>query len=55
MALALTEKSLSTKMAETPDQVLGFLNDLAVKPKPQGEREVEELRQFAEKEPVSLS
>lgn len=45
-----SEKSLSTKMAETPDQVLGFLNDLAAKAKPQGEREVEELRQFAEKE-----
>ncbi|MDD1823716.1 oligopeptidase A [Photobacterium sp. ZSDE20] len=45
-----SEKSLSTKMAETPDQVLGFLNDLAVKAKPQGELEVEELRQFAEKE-----
>ncbi|KPL93128.1 oligopeptidase A [Vibrio splendidus] len=45
-----SEKSLSTKMAETPDQVLGFLNDLAVKAKPQGEREVEELRQFAEKD-----
>ncbi|MCG9691456.1 oligopeptidase A [Vibrio sp. Isolate22] len=45
-----SEKSLATKMAETPDQVLGFLNDLAVKAKPQGEREVEELRQFAEKE-----
>ncbi|MEZ8229523.1 oligopeptidase A [Vibrio splendidus] len=45
-----SEKSLSTKMAETPDQVLGFLNDLAVKAKPQGECEVEELRQFAEKE-----
>lgn len=45
-----SEKSLSTKMAETPDQVLGFLNDLAIKAKPQGEREVEELRQFAEKE-----
>ncbi|WP_394249526.1 oligopeptidase A [Vibrio profundi] len=45
-----SEKSLATKMAETSDQVLGFLNDLAVKAKPQGEREVEELRQFAEKE-----
>ena len=45
-----SEKSLATKMAETTDQVLGFLNDLAVKAKPQGEREVEELRQFAEKE-----
>ncbi|MGR5222053.1 oligopeptidase A [Vibrio parahaemolyticus] len=45
-----SEKSLATKMAETPAQVLGFLNDLAKKAKPQGEREVEELRQFAEKE-----
>ncbi|MDN3615689.1 oligopeptidase A [Vibrio gallaecicus] len=45
-----SEKSLSTKMAETSDQVLGFLNNLAVKAKPQGEKEVEELRQFAEKE-----
>ncbi|MGF1911229.1 oligopeptidase A [Vibrio kasasachensis] len=42
-----SEKSLATKMAETPDQVLGFLNDLATKAKPQGEREAEELRQFA--------
>jgi len=45
-----SEKSLATKMAENPQQVLGFLNDLALKAKPQGEREVEELRQFAEKE-----
>jgi oligopeptidase A len=45
-----SEKSLATKMAETPAQVLGFLNDLAVKAKPQGEREVEELRRFSEKE-----
>lgn len=45
-----SEKSLATKMAETPDQVLGFLNDLATKAKAQGEREVEELRQFASKE-----
>ncbi|WP_099610839.1 oligopeptidase A [Vibrio fujianensis] len=45
-----SEKSLATKMAETPDQVLSFLNDLASKAKPQGEREVEELRQFAEQE-----
>ncbi|WP_217544314.1 oligopeptidase A [Vibrio metschnikovii] len=45
-----SEKSLATKMAETPDQVLGFLNDLAAKAKPQGEREVEALRQFAEQE-----
>ncbi|KII78696.1 oligopeptidase A [Vibrio renipiscarius] len=45
-----SEKSLATKMAENPQQVLGFLNDLATKAKPQGEREVEELRQFAKSE-----
>lgn len=45
-----SEKSLATKMAETPDQVLGFLNDLASKAKTQGEREVEDLRIFASKE-----
>lgn len=45
-----SEKSLATKMAETPDQVLGFLNDLASKAKTQGEREVEDLRSFASKE-----
>ncbi|MFB9214064.1 oligopeptidase A [Vibrio sinaloensis] len=45
-----SEKSLATKMAESSAQVLGFLNDLATKAKPQGEREVEELRQFANSE-----
>lgn len=45
-----SEKSLATKMAENPSQVLGFLNDLASKAKSQGEREVEELRQFAKSE-----
>ncbi len=47
---SFSEKSLATKMAETPAQVLGFLNDLAAKAKPQGEKEVEELRQFAKAE-----
>ncbi|MGR5066207.1 oligopeptidase A [Photobacterium sp. DNB22_13_2] len=42
-----SEKSLATKMAETPEQVLGFLNDLASRAKPQGEREVAELREYA--------
>jgi len=45
-----SEKSLATKMAESPDQVLGFLNNLASKVKPQGEREVQELRDFAQQE-----
>ncbi|MDR9827751.1 oligopeptidase A [Vibrio sp. FNV 38] len=47
---SFSEKSLSTKMAETPDQVLGFLNDLATKAKTQGQREVEDLRSFANTE-----
>lgn len=41
------EKSLATKMAETPEQVLGFLTDLAAKSKPQAEIEMDELREFA--------
>lgn len=45
-----SEKSLATKMAKSPDQVMTFLNEMADKVKPQGEREVEELRQFAEQE-----
>lgn len=45
-----SEKSLATKMAESPTQVLGFLNDLAAKAKPQGEREVEELKAFVKEE-----
>lgn len=45
-----SEKSLATKMAETPDQVLSFLNDLAKRAKPQGEQEVQQLREFAEQE-----
>ncbi len=45
-----SEKSLATKMAENPQQVLGFLNELAVKAKPQGEREVQALREFAKQE-----
>ncbi|WP_087020625.1 oligopeptidase A [Thaumasiovibrio subtropicus] len=45
-----SEKSLATKMAESTDQVLGFLNELATKAKPQGEREVAELRAYAKEE-----
>ena len=47
---SFSEKSLATKMAETPDQVLGFLNDLAKRAKPQGEKEVAELKDFAKAE-----
>ncbi|MGH8215920.1 MAG: M3 family metallopeptidase [Rhodanobacteraceae bacterium] len=41
------EESLSTKMASTPDEVLAFLRDLAVRARPVAQREVEELREFA--------
>ena len=44
------EKSLATKMAESPAQVFEFLNDLAAKSKPQAEQEVAELRAFAKQE-----
>ena len=45
-----SEKSLATKMADTPEQVIGFLQDLAAKSKPQGEKELAELNAYAEKE-----
>ncbi|AXQ96710.1 oligopeptidase A [Pseudoalteromonas piscicida] len=47
---SFAEKSLATKMAETPEQVFKFLNDLAAKSKPQAEQEVAELRDFVNKE-----
>ncbi len=39
--------SLATKMAENPDEVLGFLNDLAERTKSYAEQEFAELTQFA--------
>lgn len=41
------EKSLATKMAESPEQVLNFLTDLASRAHPQGEKELAELTHFA--------
>ncbi|QJD30250.1 oligopeptidase A [Methylococcus geothermalis] len=41
------ELSLATKMAESPEQVLSFLNDLADKALPFARRDLEELRAFA--------
>lgn len=41
------EKSLATKMAETPAQVISFLEDLATKSKAQGENDLNELQAFA--------
>ncbi len=40
-------KSLATKMANNIDEVLGFLENLAVKSKAQGEQDFNELSQFA--------
>ena len=39
-----TERSLATKMAENPQQVLDFLNNLADRSKAQGEKELAELK-----------
>ncbi|WP_413504946.1 oligopeptidase A [Serratia grimesii] len=41
------DKSLATKMAENPEQVLGFLSDLAKRARPQAEQELAQLRAFA--------
>ncbi len=42
--------SLATKMADSSEQVLGFLRDLATKSKPQAEQELVTLTQFAKTE-----
>lgn len=41
------DKSLATKMAESPQQVISFLNDLAKRARPQAEQELAQLRIFA--------
>lgn len=41
------DKSLATKMAENPKQVVDFLTDLAKRAKPQAEQELEQLRRYA--------
>ena len=44
------EVSLAPKMADTPQQVIDFLNDLAKKARPAAEKDLQELRQFAKDE-----
>ena len=44
------ERSLAKKMAESPQQVLDFLNDLARRSKPQAEQEYAELEAYARDE-----
>jgi oligopeptidase A len=39
--------SLATKMAQSPDEVMGFLRDLAQRARPYAERDVAEMRAFA--------
>ncbi|MGK0250538.1 MAG: oligopeptidase A, partial [Oleispira sp.] len=41
------ERSLATKMAQTPQQVLDFLNDLSMRSKPIAEKEFAELKAYA--------
>lgn len=47
------ELSLADKMAETPDQVLGFLNDLATRSKPFAEQDLKELKEFATEQGIN--
>lgn len=42
--------SLASKMADSPEQVIGFLEDLAAKSKPQAEQEYAELKAFAKEQ-----
>lgn len=44
---SFADKSLATKMAETPAQVLSFLNELALRSKDQAKTELAELKAFA--------
>ncbi|GAB3013677.1 oligopeptidase A [Bowmanella dokdonensis] len=43
-------RSLATKMADSPEQVIGFLEDLAKRSKPQAEKDLQELSDFAREE-----
>ncbi|MAN53207.1 MULTISPECIES: oligopeptidase A [unclassified Marinimicrobium] len=44
------ERSLATKMADSTEQVINFLTELAEKSKPLAEQDVQQLKAFAEKE-----
>ena len=41
------ELSLATKMADTPEQVVGFMRELAQRARPYAEKDLKELREFA--------
>jgi len=44
------ELSLAAKMAETPQQVVEFMRELALRARPFAEKDLNELREFAQKE-----
>ncbi|MDT8371795.1 MAG: oligopeptidase A [Gammaproteobacteria bacterium] len=44
------ERSLATKMAQSPQHVLDFLNDLAARSKPIAEQEFEQLKTYAKEQ-----
>ncbi len=44
------ERSLATKMAQSTDQVMAFLNDLAARSLPMAKKELDELRAYARDE-----
>ena len=44
------EKSLATKMANSTDEVMGFLENLAIKSQQQGQQDFKQLLDFAKKE-----
>jgi oligopeptidase A len=47
---SFAEESLVPKMADSPRQVFDFLRDLAVRARPYAERDLDELRRFAQAE-----
>ncbi|HEC58823.1 MAG TPA: oligopeptidase A [Methylophaga sp.] len=49
------ERSLATKMAQSPQQVLDFLNDLAARSKPIAEQEFAELKAYAHEQNPDIS
>ena len=44
------ELSLASKMADTPEQVVGFMRELAQRARPYAEKDLKELREFASRE-----
>jgi len=47
---SFADKSLATKMANSPSEVLAFLEDLAIKSKAQGQQDLDQVHHFAKSE-----